>query len=93
MGAPKQARIEMFDVVRSTAPLEGYDEHDVLQKIPAGCEGTVVEVYGGDEAFEVDFELFTLPANPKSFRFVTLTVDANQCELVCMAPRNTEGHN
>lgn len=90
MGDGGNVRIGMFDVIRSTVPLEGYDDDNALQKIPVGSEGTVLEVYWEGKAFEVDFDLRLDPANPDSFTTVTMSVDADQCELVWKCPRNQE---
>ena len=81
-------RIGMFDVIRSTVPLEGYDADNALQKIPMGSEGTVVDVYGEGKAFEVDFDLHLDSANPESFTTITMSVNADQCGLVWQCPRN-----
>lgn len=79
--------IELFDVVRSTVPLADLDHRNVLHHIPVGTEGTVVEVYGGGKAFEVDFDLYNDPRDPLYFVTVTTTVNAGQCELVWKCPR------
>ena len=85
-----KTRIGMFDVIRSTVPLEGYDNNNALQKIPVGSEGTVVEVYGGGKAFEVDFDLRVDPTNPERFTTITMSVNADQCELVWKCPHSQE---
>ena len=85
-----ERRIGMFDVIRNTVPLEGYDDENILRQIPVGSEGTVLEIYGDGEAFEVEFSKIEGPALPPTFNGVLLSVDADQCDLVWKYPRNNE---
>lgn len=78
-------KIEEFDVIRLTVPLEGpnvFDDKDIY-KLPIGKTGTVVHVFQGGKGFEVEFLIYPDPKDPDYFVSVQIPVEANQCELSC----------
>jgi hypothetical protein len=76
-------KIDEFDVIRTTVPLEGSDVFDDARvlPLPVGSEGTVVHVFRGGAAFEVEFLVFDNLADPDDFTSVQIPVEADQCEL------------
>ncbi len=80
--------IKELDVIRTKVPLEGPDVFDAARilPLPVGAEGTVVCVFGRNEAFEVEFLVYDNPAQPDEFTSVQIPVKADQCELAWVAP-------
>ncbi|WP_165078080.1 MULTISPECIES: DUF4926 domain-containing protein [unclassified Desulfovibrio] len=78
----RETEIEEFDVIRLTVPLEGPDVFDdkAIYQLPVGSEGTVVYIFGGGDAFEVEFLIYPDPANHDDFVSVQIPVRADQCE-------------
>lgn len=76
-------KVEEFDTIRLTVPLEGPDVFDdkAIYQLPVGTEGTVVHVFWGGDAFEVEFVLYPDPADHDDFVSVQIPVRADQCEL------------
>jgi hypothetical protein len=72
--------IKEFDEIRLLVDLETTDSLDTSIKVslPAGSEGTVVDLLGGWGGFECDF----LIGDPEGddYEFVTVTVRNDQCE-------------
>lgn len=85
-------KIEELDTIRLTVPLEGPDVFDdkAIYKLPVGAEGTVMHVFWGGDAFEVEFLVYPDPANPEDFVSVQIPVEAAQCELAwkLVPPKN-----
>ncbi|GEM_PF-1344394 len=77
------AQFKQFDTVRLLQAHEGPGNYSqgVVHAVPAGTEGTVLEVFGRNEAFEVEF-IISRPefhgdevAHPGTYHVVTLTPD------------------
>lgn len=73
--------IKQLDMIRTTVPLEGPDVFDDtrIHHLPVGTEGTVIEVWLGGEAYEVEFAVGDLEGN---FRSVMIPVDKNAVEEI-----------
>ena len=81
--AKEQKAIKEFDTISLTVPLEGEDVFDstrILQ-LPVGTRGTVVDMLGDHDAYEVEF-LIREWADPDDFTSVQIPVEVDQCERV-----------
>ena len=88
----RATKIEELDRIRLTVPLEGPDVFDdnAIYQLPVGTEGTVMHVFLGGDAFEVEFVIFPDPANHDAYVSVEIPVEADQCELAWkLLPKNT----
>lgn len=78
----KANKIEELDTIRLTVPLEGPDVFDdkAIYQLPVGTKGTVMHVFWGGDAFEVEFLVYPDPTRPEDFVSVEIPVRADQCE-------------
>lgn len=84
----RKPEIEEFDTIRLTVPLKGSDVFDdkAIYTLPVGSEGTVVYIFRGGDAFEVEFLIYPDPANHDDFVSVQIPVRADQCEPAWRLP-------
>lgn len=71
--------MKQFDTIRTTVPLDGPDVFDDARThhLPAGTQGTIVEVWRGGEEYEIEFVVGDPVSN---FRSVMMPVPASAVE-------------
>ena len=81
--AKAQKGIKEFDSIRLTVALEGADvfNDSRIFPLPIGTEGAVVHIFGGYDAFEVEFHIHET-ADPEDITYVQIPVRLDQCEPV-----------